>query len=163
MTGLFKRYDKSIAIEIVQRVSEGETLQRILADPRMPSKRTFYGWLADDADLRRVYRMAREFSAYALEEDALETARSLKDDPNATRDKISRTAEFLKQARWSAEKRNAHEFGASAKGVVTVPITINTTLDMGKAPDQLSDTEAYALRLETAIDPEKEDDTDTDE
>lgn len=154
-----KQYDKEVGMKIIERIAGGETLKTITnSDKRYPSARTFYYWLAKDSDFRQLYQMARELSAYAMDDEALDAARSLmQGTPDG--DKTRAMAEMLKQLRWSAEKRNQAMFGANARQAVTVPIVINTTLDLGAAPG--AGTKEFPNIYEVKV--EQEDETEASE
>ena len=59
-------YDKAIAFGIADRVSEGEDLEAILAEPGMPDQDTFFWWLEENPEAShrlRVKQQVREVLA----------------------------------------------------------------------------------------------------
>lgn len=66
--------------ELLQRLSEGESLRTICADPRMPSRQSVHTWSRQDDDLAARILDAREVGYYNLAERAVEDARTC-DDP----------------------------------------------------------------------------------
>lgn len=66
-------YTEQLAEEILDRLSDGETLPRICADPHMPSRRTVMRWADDDpAGFSHRYRRAREMQRDAWADDIVE-------------------------------------------------------------------------------------------
>ena len=63
-----------IVDEIVDRLTAGEPLAKILRSERMPKPSTFYDWMAGDEDLSGRVARAREFGADAIAVDALDIA-----------------------------------------------------------------------------------------
>lgn len=70
-----------IVDEIVDRLTAGEPLAKILRSEGMPKPSTFYDWLAGDEDLSGRVARAREFGADAIAVDTLEIADG---DPGTT-------------------------------------------------------------------------------
>jgi hypothetical protein len=124
-------YDPSKALEIVERIAGGETLNAICKGvPGMPSPTTFKRWAVNNPDLAHAYTQALIISATALEEEALDTARAIallpKDGTHV------RAAEVkLGQLRWSAERRDPSKYGQKSQINVRVPVQIITPLDLG--------------------------------
>jgi len=128
-------YDPGLALKVCERVAEGETLKALCEAEGMPSRQTFHRWVVSYPELSRAYRAARELSAYSLEEEALNAAREVKEgDKNSA--KVRAFDVYMTQLRWSAAKRNPTVFSEKATVAFTVPIQINTTLDLGGGPEQ---------------------------
>lgn len=126
-------YSPSKAREICDRISEGESLVSIVAGPYMPALTTVYHWLQDHPEFRSAFALARELSAYSLEEEAIAAVRRVNLDPVFQTQVGVRAAEVLaNQLRWSAAKRNANAFADNQKASLVVPIQINTSLDLGQ-------------------------------
>ena len=53
-------YSEEIALEVCQRVAEGEHLKGICSDPRLPGTTTIYRWMADNDTFRVAFARARE-------------------------------------------------------------------------------------------------------
>ena len=96
---------------------------------------------ADSAFLLRVmqnptlalaFKLSREVSAYALEEEAITRLRRAADDPKSLpHGAMTAISRLVEQLRWSSEKRHPSVYSAKAALNLTVPIQINTSLDMG--------------------------------
>src|SRR5712692_10506370 len=73
-------YDPSMALEIVEKVANGELLKDICApDSHYCHITTFRKWRIAHPELERAYSAARQISAEALEEEALSGARGIRD------------------------------------------------------------------------------------
>lgn len=124
-------YSPEIALQIVEQLAEGKTLKEICeGDPKFPHHVTFKRWVVNNPTLAKAVDAARTMSAMSLEEEALDAAREIK---KAQRDgtQVRAFEVLLAQLRWSAERRDPALFGNKTAVSVRVPITINTTLDMG--------------------------------
>ncbi|NSX16927.1 helix-turn-helix domain-containing protein [Cupriavidus taiwanensis] len=62
--------------EICGRIAEGQTLAEICREEGMPSRRTVYDWIRDDADFAKAMETARDIGADAIAEEALRIADS---------------------------------------------------------------------------------------
>lgn len=125
-------YDPELALQIVERMANGETLKEICkAGSGMPHRVTFLRWAVNNPDLSKALAAAKELSASALEEEALELGRAIHQRPESGA-KVRATEVLMQQLRWSAERRDPAKFGQRSQVSVRVPIQINTTLDMGK-------------------------------
>jgi hypothetical protein len=67
-------YDVLVAETIRNRLSSGESLRAICADPAMPGRATVFRWLAGNEEFRRSYSLARECRAEDLSDEILEIA-----------------------------------------------------------------------------------------
>lgn len=123
-------YKPEIALAVCERVADGETLTEICREDGLPSKATFNRWVIAYPEVGRAYAAARELSAYAIEEDALVLARHLAEHPGSAQ-RVRAFDILLNQLRWSASRRNPRVFSEKGTIQVTVPIQINTSLDMG--------------------------------
>lgn len=124
-------YDPERALEIVERISEGETLKFITRrDGGTVAASTFRRWLTMVPALRDAYEEARKLSAYSFEDEALELGKDLMASPG-TAQKVRAFDLMLNQLRWSAGKRNPEKFGEKSALSLVVPVQFNTTLDMG--------------------------------
>lgn len=126
-------YMKDIAIQFLDLVAEGKTVKEIAELPNMPTRQTLYRWLSLYSDFNSAYFAAKELSAMALEEEALEIARDLAKPNEYTGTRITALKEAMVQFRWSAARRDPKRYGGAAPQTnVTVPIQINTNLDLNK-------------------------------
>lgn len=124
-------YSPELGLKICEQIAEGETLTAVCKKDGMPHRTTFNRWLTSHPDLRAAYNAARQLSAYSFEEEAIDLARELKAKKALTSQQVRACEVLLNQLRWSAAKRNKPEFSEKASVKVTVPIQINTVLDMG--------------------------------
>lgn len=148
-------YSPDIAAAICERIAEGEPLTTICTSEEMPSRPTVYQWLIHRPEFRSAFAMARELSAYTLEEEAIEKLRQLWRSPELLTQVGVRAAEVLaNQLRWSATKRNANAFGENQRASMVVPIQINTTLDLGQPGAQKASDPSSVYTVEAHIAPE---------
>jgi hypothetical protein len=126
-------YSPALAREICDQIADGIPLTRIAEQPGMPIRLTIYHWMQDHPEFRTAFAMARELSAYSLEEEAIEAVRRVNLDPVFQTAVGVRAAEVLaNQLRWSSAKRNANAFADTQQASLVVPIQINPTLDLGQ-------------------------------
>lgn len=150
-----------MALAICERIAEGETLSAICSKGSgMPSRQTFHRWVVRYPELSRAYAAARELSAHSLEEEALDMARELK-DPQKGRKKLtpSEVRAFdiaMNQLRWSAARRNPRVYSERGAINVTVPIQINTSLDLG-GPQQIENVYQLKAAVDVPQEPEQVD------
>ena len=126
-------YEPDLGLQICELVAEGHTLKAICEDPenKFPHRSTFGRWLIDQPELRKAYLAARELSAFAFEDQALSLAREIVNEPGSSQ-RVRAFDIAMNQLRWSAAKRNPREYGERTALQVTVPIQINTGLDLGQ-------------------------------
>lgn len=141
-------YNPEIALQIVERVAEGETITQICGKGTgMPHPVTFKRWVVNQPDLARALDAARKISAQSLEEEALDAAREIK-AKHRDGTHVRAVEVLLNQLRWSMERRDAAQFGTKAPISVRVPITIVSSLDMGKVQGQiLGGDDVYKLSV----------------
>lgn len=72
-------YSEDIAVEICARISNGESLRKILKDDHMPVMSAIFRWLADEryATFREQYTHAREIQIEHMAEDIMEISDEL--------------------------------------------------------------------------------------
>lgn len=158
MANFVSTYNPEIALGICERVAEGETLSAICAEktPGWPTRSTFQRWVIRYPEVARAYAAAREVSAYSLEEEALDTARELKDKKGRkgmSSTEIRALEVAMNQLRWSASRRNPKVFSERGAISVTVPIQINTSLDLG---GEAGIADVYTLKA-NVVTPSEED------
>lgn len=129
-------YDPHVALEIVERIAEGETLASITQDKKFPTRATFMKWLVRVPELREAYMAARELSALSFEEEAIDNARELRRSPGTAQ--AVRAADIaINQLRWSATRRDPKNYGDKGLAATIVPVTIQTTLNLGDGSKQI--------------------------
>ncbi len=137
-------YRPELAADICERVAAGETLSAICAEPGMPNANTFRRWVVQYQEVREAHNAARTMKAHSLFDEALDMAREIKQDPG-TSQKVRAYDIVMNHLRWSAAKLYPQEYSDRSHMAVTVPIQINTTLDMGKAGQGPEDPSVYHL------------------
>lgn len=129
------KYSPELALRIVELVAEGRlSLEEIAQRTDMPSKTSIYRWLTLYPKFYDAYERARELSAQSLEDEALEYARILASakSNDFTGTKVQAYNIAMQQLRWSATHRDKARYGTSDLKNTTVPIVINTTLNLGQ-------------------------------
>lgn len=129
----FTKYDPNIALDIVERIADGELLSRITdkdAEPLTITKQTFLRWVATVPELQTAYSAAVQISAHSFEEKAIDKAESTARQPG-TPQNVSAASLLISQYRWSAARRNPTKYSDKGNTQIVVPVNINTTLDMG--------------------------------
>lgn len=157
MAQFLSTYNPELALGIVERIAEGETLSAIcVKGSGMPSRQTFHRWVVRYPELSRAYSAARELSAHSLEEEALDTARQLKgpDRKKLTPTEVRALDVAMNQLRWSASRRNPKVYSERGAISITVPIQINTSMDLG-AGGNLADVYKVNARVELPQEPEQ--------
>lgn len=128
----YTKFNPDIAIEICRRVMDGESIVKILKEPGMPVRSTWYNWLLLYPDVLKMYDAAREMSALSLEEEMGDIKDKLLDEQTLVpKAMLDRYHEALVHLRWLAGKRDPRRFGEQKSPTLVVPIQINTSLDMG--------------------------------
>jgi len=69
-------YSPVLAERICHALAEGRSLRSICKDKGMPTERTTYRWLADNAEFRARYALAHELKAHLFVDEILEIADS---------------------------------------------------------------------------------------
>jgi hypothetical protein len=108
------------ATEIVARVSEGEMLSAITADPLMPSLRTIFRWKADHSDFAEDLHLAREALAERLADLGWTMALE------ATPETAYLTHVRLGQLRWTASVLGPRTHGKLKPTAPPEPPTVTT-------------------------------------
>lgn len=147
------KYDTDLALQICELIAEGFTLTEICNDTdHFPHKTTFNRWCVNNPDLRKAYLSARELSAFALEDHAINLAREIIENPGSAQ-RVRAFDIAMNQMRWSASKRNPREYGERSSTNVIVPIQINTGLDLGQGGSHpgVSDDSVYAIKAQVTV------------
>lgn len=130
----YTKYDPTLALDIVERIAEGELL-RDICNPKSPTptvaKSTFLRWVSTVPELAKAYAAAQQISALAFEEMALDRAKRVSDEPGSTQN-VAAANLYVNQLRWSAARRNPTKYSDKGNTQIVVPVNINTTLDLGK-------------------------------
>jgi hypothetical protein len=110
------------AAEVVARVSEGEMLSTITADPLMPSLRTLFRWKADHSDFADDLHLAREALAERLADLGWTMALE------ATQETAYLTHVRLGQLRWTASVLGPRTHGKLKPTALPEPPTVSAVL-----------------------------------
>lgn len=141
------------ALTVVEGIAEGGKVDKLTGGADQPKKGTFYRWLAVYPELKRAFDAAREISAFSFEEEALRLADKLVGDNDFNGTKVRMYEVAMQQLRWSASRRNPHALGDKNTVSVTVPVQINTSLDLGQAgggaPTPQSSVYEFAAQVQT--------------
>lgn len=135
----FTKYNPDIALDIVERIADGELLSKITAKDAVPltvTKQTFLRWVSSVPELQAAYSAALQLSAHAFEEKAIERAERVAQAPGSPQN-VSAASLLISQYRWSAARRNPTRYSDKGNTQIVVPVNINTTLDMGKGPQSV--------------------------
>lgn len=146
---LYAKYDPQIALDIVERIAEGELLIEITAAQARPltvSRSTFLQWVETVPDLRHAYAVAIKLSAHAMEEKALIAAKLSADKPGSAT-QVSAVSLYVNQLRWSATRRDPQNFSDKGNTQVVVPVNIRTTLDLGTGTNKTEINDIYKVSL----------------
>lgn len=132
----YTKYDPEIALEIIERIADGELLREI-CDPKAENptvaKATFLRWVATVPDLAPAYAAAQRISALSFEEEAIADARKIARAPGSPANVSAHVAK-MRQLNWSSERRDPSKYSPKMDAKIIVPITINSSLDLGSAP-----------------------------
>lgn len=129
----YTKYDPNIALDIVERIADGELLSKITAKDAVPltvTKQTFLRWVATVPELQTAYAAAVQISAHAFEEKAIDKAERTANTPGSPQN-VSAASLLISQYRWSAARRNPTKYSDKGNTQIVVPVNISTTLDMG--------------------------------
>lgn len=139
----FTKYNPNIALDIVERIADGELLSKITAPDAVPltiTKATFLRWVSTVPELQTAYAAAVQISAHAFEEKAIDKAERTALAPGSPQN-VSAASLLISQYRWSAARRNPTKYSDKGNTQIVVPININTTLDLGSSDKQGRDVE----------------------
>lgn len=75
-----KKLTAALSRTIFERIAQGESVNRLCADPDMPCKASFFNWLATDDDFLDNYQKAKAVCAHSMAEDVLEIADDARND-----------------------------------------------------------------------------------
>lgn len=151
----YTKYNPNIALDIVERIADGELLSKITdkdADVLTITKQTFLRWVATVPELSTAYSAAMQISAHSFEEKAIDKAEKTALAPG-TPQNVSAASLLISQYRWSAARRNPTRYSDKGNTQIVVPININTTLDLG-TQRQTADVEVpniYAFNFQEKV------------
>lgn len=152
----FTKYNPNIALDIVERIADGELLSKITAKDAVPetiTKQTFLRWVATVPELSTAYSAAIQISAQSFEEKAIDKAERTAMAPGSPQN-VSAASLLISQYRWSAARRNPTRYSDKGNTQIVVPININTTLDLGPQTGQMREAEVpdiYTISLPSKV------------
>lgn len=133
-------YSDELAITILERISEGESLRSVCRDGVMPSQSMVFRWLADNQSFREQYARAREAQADYWADEIVEISDdggndTYKDEDGNERtnqDVIARSRLRVDTRKWlmarmapkkygdkiDIDQRTTHEIGSSISDVM---------------------------------------------
>lgn len=123
-------YRPELVLAICERLAEGETMSEICATPGMPAASTVRRWALDKKPVWEALSTARGLKADSLFDEALDMARALREEPGNSQN-VRAYDVVMSHLRWAAAKLNPQQYSDRSLVNVTVPIQINTTLDLG--------------------------------
>ncbi len=133
-----------LATAIIERVAEGETLSAICKGDGMPTPTTFRRWTLARREVWEAFQAARELKADSLFDEALDMARSIKKKPGGPQNVRAHDV-AMSHLRWAAGKLNPQKYSDRSQISFTVPIQINTTLDLGQGAGHTEENSVYDL------------------
>lgn len=111
------KFDESGGMEwFLERIADGETMQAIAKEIGC-SRGLLYMWLKTDPEKQEQFRQAREMSAHAHAEDALQMADEAMNPVMAPL-----VRERVQHRRWMAEKFNKQEYGKQNDPAIQINI-----------------------------------------
>lgn len=122
-------FDPVLMLKVALEVAKGELLKNVLMKPGMPSMSTVQHWISIEPTAARALKSARELSAMAFEEEAIEIGRTRAKDPG-TGQKVRAAEVLMNQLRWSAGRRDPKNFGDQSTTRIVVPVHITTPLPL---------------------------------
>lgn len=123
--------NEDLALQVCELVAMGHTLDELCSkdnEGRFPAKLTFIRWMLMYPHIKQAYEAALEVRTFSLEDEAIEAVRRGLNKPS----QVPAIRALISQLQWSMEKGNAGRFGQKGVGQITVPIQINTSLDLGQ-------------------------------
>ena len=148
-------YTPELALRICEEIAGGATLLKLCERDDMPTRQSVYKWLTLHQKFFDAYARAKELSGMSLEEEALVMARTLAGPNDFTSVKVQAYNIAMQQLRWSAAHRDRRNYGSDSVGATTVvPITINTTLNLGQDGLPATDNQRSIYTIEANVVPQ---------
>jgi Bacteriophage Sf6, terminase small subunit-like len=119
-TGRPKELTTEAVTEILTRIAEGESVNKITRDEDLPSYRTFFRALLDDQGLREQYTFATQVREQRLFDEIIEIADSASTAEDAQVAKVQ-----IDARKWALAKMNPKKYAENNKPEVHVSQTTN--------------------------------------
>lgn len=151
-------FTKELADEILERMTDGESLRSICIDKRMPGRSTVFRWLQANSEFRELYTFAREAQADAFVDEIVHIAdtpitaevvtektvtlgsgKEAKLQPVTEKrigDAVERSKLMVDARKWAASKQAPKKYGER--------IDVNTSIRHEDAIDELDRLEKAA-------------------
>ena len=129
--------------EILMRIAQGESVNKITQDEYLPSYRTFFRALLDDEDLRKRYIFVTQVREQRLFDQIIEIADSAGTAEDAQIAKVQ-----IDARKWALSKMNPKKYAENNKPEVHVSTEITNNLPIVTVERQreLQERRARALR-----------------
>ena len=115
-----KELTSEAAAEILTRIAQGESVNKITSDEHLPSYRTFFRALLDDEDLRKRYTFVTEVREQRLFDQIIEIADSASTAEDAQIAKVQ-----IDARKWALSKMNPKKYAENNKPDITVSTQLN--------------------------------------
>ena len=115
-----KELTSEAVAEILTRIAQGESVNKITSDERLPSYRTFFRALLDDEDLRKRYTFVTEVREQRLFDQIIEIADSASTAEDAQIAKVQ-----IDARKWALSKMNPKKYAENNKPDITVSTQLN--------------------------------------
>ncbi len=142
-------YSEEVSAVICDRIAAGETLRAICTSDGMPNPVSFRRWALAHKDLFEALQSARQLSADALFDEALDMGRELAQEPG-TAQRVRAFDVAMSQMRWSAGKLDPQRYSDRSSVSFVVPIQIVTSLDLGQG-DVVRTEEANVYEIKAQV------------
>ena len=140
------RYTEALADEILDRLSNGEALNSICADPHMPDEKAVRKWAVDEAlGFGPKYTRAREMQADWWAEEIISISDSVR--RGASSEEVNAARLAVDSRKWIASKLMPRRYGdrVTVEGnpdaplqtvtrIELVPITASSAIDFASLP-----------------------------
>lgn len=136
--------DPRLAEEICLRMLDGESLKAICQDEHMPTRRTVFRWLIEDAEFQRQYETARQMLADLLFDEIKDIAddgrndfmQRLRDDGQVEtvvdHENIHRSKLRVDTRKWMASKLLPRKYGDRIGVELTTPFDAAAALSAAR-------------------------------
>jgi hypothetical protein len=125
-----KELTEEAVTEILTRVAQGESVNKITSDDHLPSYRTFFRALLDDEDLRKRYTFVTKVREQRLFDQIIEIADSAGTAEDAQIAKVR-----IDARKWALSKMNPKKYGEN-KPNITVSTELNNNFPILTAEKQ---------------------------